>query len=177
MIPSREECLKLMSRFEMLGNIVEHSLVVAKVALYLSKALNERGQRIDVGLVEAASLLHDITKTECLTTKQDHAQTGAQVLTAMGYGRVARIVAQHVHLLEEGRTFTVTEAEVVYYADKRVRHDQVVSLEERFSDLIDRYGKEEKAVTQLEKLKEATFEVEKKIFSILAKDPEVLQQV
>jgi len=177
MIPSREECLKLMSRFEMLSNIVEHSLVVARVALYLSKALNEKGQRIEVDLVEAASLLHDITKTESLSTRQDHAHTGSQALTAMGYGKVAKVVAQHVRMLEEGNPSTVSEVEVVYYADKRVRHNQIVSLEERFRDLKDRYGKEEKAILQLEKLKKATSIVEKKIFSILAADPEVLQRL
>ena len=175
MIPTREECLKLMSRFGMLSNIVEHSLVVARVALYLSEALNEKGQRIDIALVQAASLLHDIAKTECLTTRQDHAQTGSQVLMAIGYEKVGKVVGQHIQLLEEGGPSRVTEAEVVNYADKRVRHNRIVSLEERFGDLKDRYGKNEKADTQLEKLKEATSQIEKKIFSILAAGPEVLQ--
>ncbi len=177
MIPTREECLKLISRFGMLSNIVEHSFVVARVALYLSRALNEKGQQIDVDLVEAASLLHDITKTESLTTRQDHAHTGSQVLMEMGYGKVAKIVAQHVRMLEEGNPSMVSEVEVVYYADKRVRHNQIVSLEERFRDLKDRYGKEEKTITQLEKLKKATSDVEKKIFSILAVDPVVLERL
>ena len=69
MIPPREECLRLMGEYGMLENIIAHSLKVARVALFLSMELNKKGQRVDLGLVEAASLLHDLTKTECLKTK------------------------------------------------------------------------------------------------------------
>ena len=31
----------------------------------------------------------------------------------------------------------------IIYADKRVRHDAIVNLDERFSDLLTRYGKNE----------------------------------
>jgi uncharacterized protein len=85
MIPTREECLRLMGQYRMLENIIHHSLEVAKVALFLSVELNKKGQSIDLSLVEAASLLHDLTKTECLKTKEDHAQTGSQLLKEMGY--------------------------------------------------------------------------------------------
>ena len=64
MIPSREECLNLMDRYGMLENIVSHSLEVAKVALFISIELNKKGQSIDLDLVEAASLLHDLAKTK-----------------------------------------------------------------------------------------------------------------
>jgi HD superfamily phosphodiesterase len=60
-----------MGEYGMLENIVAHSLEVARVALILSIELNKKGQKIDLGLVEAASLLHDLTKTECLKTKED----------------------------------------------------------------------------------------------------------
>jgi putative nucleotidyltransferase with HDIG domain len=160
----------------MLGNIFEHSLIVTKVALYLSEALNKKGQQIDTELVEAASLLHDIAKTECLATQQDHAEAGAGLLEAMGYARVGEVVAQHIRLFKEQESSRVTEEEVVYYADKRVRHDEIVSLEERFMDLMERYGKDEKAIEQLERLKKAASETERKIFSILESDPAVLQR-
>jgi len=169
--------LRLMDQRGMLKNIVEHSLVVAKVALHLSKALNKEGQWIDVDLVEAASLLHDITKTESLVTQTDHAETGSKFLAAMGYEKVGEVVAQHVRLMEGRQSSRVSEEEVVYYADKRVRHDQIVSIEERFRDLEDRYGKNEKAIKQLERLKKATAEIEKKIFSILVGGPAILENL
>jgi putative nucleotidyltransferase with HDIG domain len=164
-----------MGQCRMLGNIVEHSLVVARVARYLAEALREKGQEIDAGLVEAASLLHDITKTECLVTKEDHAETGFRFLLSMGYERVGEVVAYHVRLPPGGESARVTETEIVNYADKRVRHNRIVSLEERFVDLRARYGTEQKAVEYLEAMKEKTLEVERKIFSILRIDPGIIE--
>ena len=177
MVPNREECLRLMGQYGMLENIIAHSLEVAKVALYLSVELNKKGQRVDLGLVEAASLLHDLTKTVCFKTKEDHAHTGSQLLKEMGYERVGEVVAEHVVLSKVKDPSSLSEEEVVNYADKRVQHDRIVSLEERFSDLMDRYGKGKKDVGQLEQLKKTTFEIETKIFSILEIDPNDLKRL
>jgi putative nucleotidyltransferase with HDIG domain len=177
MIPPREECLRLMSRYGMLENIISHSLKVAKVALFLSMELNKTGQRIDVGLVEAASLLHDLTKTECLKTKEDHAQTASQILKGMGYERVGEVVAQHIWLEGTENPSTVTEEEVVNYADKRVMHDRIVPLEERFNDLKARYGMDQKAVDYLERLQNEIYGIESKIFLILQIDPGDLRRL
>ena len=92
--PTRKECVELMNRYGMLENIVKHSLQVTRVALFLSEGLNRKGQRIDLAVVEAASLLHDLAKTECLRTKEDHAQAGFRLLTGMGYGRIGEVVAE-----------------------------------------------------------------------------------
>ena len=171
-IPNREECLRLMERYGMLENIVAHSLEVNRVALFLCTELNRRGQRIDSRLVEAASLLHDISKTECLRTKEDHTKAGCRLLREIGYEEVGEIVAQHVWLTGERTPEAVSEEEVVNYADKRVRHDQIVSLEERFQDLKSRYGKSEKSIKYLAELEKMTLGVENKIFMILKMDPD-----
>lgn len=175
MIPTRDECLRLMNQYGMLRHIIDHSIEVTKVALYLAMELNKKGQRIDLGLVEAASLLHDLTKSECFKTKEDHARTGSQLLKGMGYLRVGEVVAEHIQLSRKNAPSLITEEEIVNYADKRVQHDRIVSLEERFSDLMDRYGKGQKASEQMEQLRKATFEIENKIFSVLGTDPSDLQ--
>ena len=177
MIPTRDQCLKLMNQYGMLDNIIEHSIKVAEVALFLSNELNKRGQRIDLDLVEAASLLHDFTKTAGFKTKEDHAQTGSQLLKEMGYERVGEVVAEHIQLSEKKDPSSVSEEEVVNYADKRVQHDRIVSLEERFSDLKDRYGKGKWVLGQLERLEKVTLAVENKIFSILEIDSNDLQSL
>jgi len=177
MIPTREECFKLMDRYGMLDHIMNHSIEVMKVALFLSAELNKKGQRIDIPLIEAASLLHDLTKTQCLKTKEDHAMTSAQLLKGMGYERVGEVVAEHIQVSEGKDPLWVSEEEVVNYADKRVQHDRIVSLEERFSDLKDRYGKAEWLLGQLERLEKATSAIENKIFSILEMEPNDLQNL
>lgn len=173
-IPTREECLELMNQYGMLENIIIHSIEVAKVALFLSHELNKKGQRIDLLLVEAASLLHDLTKTECLKTKEDHAWTGFQLLKEMGYERVGEVVAQHIWLSHDVDPSYVSEEEVVNYADKRVMHDRIVSLEERFDDLKDRYGRHDEAIEYLGRLEKGIYEIENKIFSILDINPDDL---
>jgi putative nucleotidyltransferase with HDIG domain len=175
MIPIREDCLRLMVQYGMFEHIIDHSIAVARVALFLSIKLNRNGQRIDLPLVEAAALLHDLTKTECLRTKEDHALTGSRLLKGMGYERIGDVVAEHIHLSKETDPSRISEEEVVNYADKRVRHDRIVSLEERFEDLKGRYGKNERALELLEELRRATFKMERKIFSILKIDPDHLQ--
>jgi putative nucleotidyltransferase with HDIG domain len=176
-IPTREECLRLMGEYRMLENIISHSLAVTKVALFLSVELNKRGQRIDVRLVEAASLLHDLTKTECLKTKEDHAMTGSRLLKRIGYDRVGEIVARHIWLGNEDDPSCVCEEEIVNYADKRVMHDRIVSLEERFRDLKERYGKHGRAEDYLEQLQKEIYGIENKIFLILQTDPNDLHHL
>lgn len=175
MIPTRDECIRLMSQYGMPDHIINHSLEVAKIALFLAIELNKHGQRIDLALVEASSLLHDLTKTECFKTKEDHARTGSQLLKERGYERVGEVVAAHIQLSKEIDPSRVSEEEVVNYADKRVQHDRIVSLEERFKDLKARYGKGQRAIEKMEQLEKATFAIEQKIFFLLKINPEELQ--
>jgi hypothetical protein len=79
--------------------------------------------------------------------------------------------------LEKSDPSRVSEEEVVNYADKRVQHDRIVSLRERFADLKERYGKSQSSFERLDDLEKATFELEKKIFSILEIEPADLQSL
>ena len=176
-VPTRDECLRLMDRYGMLENIFNHSLTVTKVALFLSRELNKKGQGIDLAVVEAAALLHDLAKTECLESKEDHAQQGFRLLKDLGYERIAAVVAQHIEVSSGGDSASVSEEEVVNYADKRVRHDRIVSLKERFSDLKDRYGRVKSALEQMDRMEKATYAIEDKIFSVLGSDPKDLQRL
>ena len=177
MVPAREECLRLMNQHGMLENIIQHSIEVANVALHLSAELNKRGQRIDLLLVEAASLLHDLTKTESFKTKEDHACTASQLLKEMGYEEVGKVVGQHIWLSHEVDPLFVSEEEVVNYADKRVMHDRIVSLEERFNDLRDRYGRDQRGMDYLGRMEKVIQEIENKIFLILQTNPNDLQNL
>jgi uncharacterized protein len=176
-VPNRDECLRLMDRYGMLENIVNHSLTVTRVARFLSNELNKKGQRIDLAVVEAAALLHDLAKTECLETREDHAQQGFRLLKDLGHERIAAVVAQHIEVSSGGDSASVTEEEAVNYADKRVQHDRIVSLKERFSDLKDRYGHSKIALDQMDRMEKATYAIEDKIFSVLGSDPKDLQRL
>jgi hypothetical protein len=54
-------------------------------------------------------------------------------------------------------------------------HDRIVSLEERFSDLKERYGGNLTAMDYLERLQKEIYAMEDKIFLILQIDPNDLR--
>jgi uncharacterized protein len=175
-VPSREECLALMADQGMLPNIRSHSLQVARVAQVLAVHLPSSRPPLDLALLEAGALLHDIAKTECLKTKERHTDIGAAFLEARGYPEVAAIVAQHVTLkagLSENHR--VTEIEIVHYADKRVLHEEIVDLQTRFEYLQRQYGRTSEDRKRIAALLENSLNQEKKIFRDLPFSPSELK--
>lgn len=164
-IPERNECLALIDAHRMLPHIRRHSLVVCDVAVSLARLLNTRGYHFDIAEVEAAALLHDITKTQSLETGEDHARTGAELLESLGYYRIACIVRQHIH--PDDCPDTISVEELISYADKRVLHDRPVSLRERFDYLLERYGHTELAVKRIQQAFHRTRVIEQKIMDAL----------
>ncbi len=172
MNPSRSECLSIIDEAGMPANIRRHSLLVARVALVLARGLVDAGLTIDISLVEAASLLHDIGKATSLETKQDHAELGAAILIELGHNELAPIVRDHIGIKAFDEEQPLTESLVVNYADKRVKHDAVVSLEDRFSDLGGRYARSDEARARLRTMLGLYQLLEAKIFGLLKVAPE-----
>lgn len=170
-IPSAEECFEIMRRHNMRKNIVRHSICVRDVAVFIAARLVTAGHKLDMKLVEAAALLHDITKTQCLSTGERHSETGQRMLEAMGYHRVGQVVGNHVRLHGGYDPEQITENEVVNYADKRVMHHRIVSLDERYDDLRKRYGANDEAMAFLKQMEDETRELERKIFARLNAEP------
>jgi putative nucleotidyltransferase with HDIG domain len=172
-----EECLNLMKEYNMLENIVRHSLLVNKVALRLSEKLNETGEDLDLRKVQAGALLHDIIKTKSISTGEEHAKAGSELLKELGFESISEIVRQHVTINDEVDSPRVSEVEIVNYADKRVKHDKVVALEERFDDLRKRYGTNEERVCLINLSEHNAIAIEKKIFSRLNITPNALLEI
>lgn len=110
------------------GELIDHSRAVASLALSLASALNRRGCRLDMELILAASMLHDIAKGQ-----PNHAGVGAEMISRMGFSAVAEVVAAHTDIIVKVQN-TVTEREVVYLADKLVQGSDVTSLRARFEE-------------------------------------------
>jgi putative nucleotidyltransferase with HDIG domain len=166
-----------MEQHGMLPNIKAHSLQVARIAVCLGKNLIVHFPELNMDLVEAGALLHDIAKTECLKTRGNHALVGEEMVRAMGFDPVAPIVAQHV-LLEDKYFHNgfMDEVVLVHYADKRVRHEEVVDLEERFTYLVETYGRSQEAVKRIGTLYQDTLKLEKMIFRLLPFPPSALKE-
>ena len=171
-IPSVNECLDLMEQYHMLPNIKDHSIVVTGVAKVIATGLTEVGHELSMDRIIAGALLHDIGKTPCLDNNDDHAAKGVEICLAHNFEPLADIVGEHVILRNYSDASNFSEKEIVYYADKRVNHDQVVSLEERLSYILDRYGLNNIVRCQAIKKNYALCqELEKRMFSYLSFEP------
>jgi len=173
-IPGRAVCLDLMIRFKMPAHVIRHSEVVCALAVHLSQKLNQHGYDLNLDLVRAAGLLHDITKRYSFNLPLNHALTGAKLLKKLGYPQVAEIVGQHVRFSSFRPAGRISEVEIVNYADKRVVNDKITTLAGRLAYLKDRYGRTEQDRIRLEKLMEQTFLLEKQIFKYIPGGPDQL---
>jgi putative nucleotidyltransferase with HDIG domain len=157
----------------MLSNIRAHSFRVRDVALLLGRHLLAAGVSLDLPLLEAGALLHDLAKTASLDNGGEHARLGAQWLTDLGYPAVAGIVREHVWLSRHpAEPWPLREVEIVNYADKRVLHDLVVSLPQRFADLRTRYGRTPEIVARITTNEQRSLVLEQKIFSLISLNPD-----
>lgn len=156
MIPTDAQCQVWWDAHGMFEHIKLHSQLVADVATALAILAADKGLGLDQGQerhdfvqsVRAAGLLHDLGKTYSIQHGGNHSQLGAAwVVELTGNPAIAQGVLHHVHWpgTQDPRRFFLPLA--VIYADKRVMHDRLVSLEERFADLRARYGHTERSRT------------------------------
>ena len=171
---SKKECMELLKKYEMPENILAHSLTVNKVAVFLAEKLSEKGIEIFIPLVDSASMLHDIGKKREIEKEVDsHIAEGYEILQKENLISEAIICRKHGALspLNPITRPKSWEEKVVFYADKRVLHDKIVTIKERLKDANKRYPKyakeEQKAYVFVEK-------VEKEIFDIIGIKPEEL---
>jgi hypothetical protein len=140
-VPDDAQCARYWEEYAMLDNVAEHSRMVADVATCLARRAVERGLKVDVPTVRASALLHDLAKTYCIRHGGNHSQLGgAWVMELTGNPVIACGVTHHVYwpfALDLARYFPPL---AVLYADKRVNHNRLVSIGDRFEDLIVRYG-------------------------------------
>ncbi|NOX33870.1 MAG: HDIG domain-containing protein [Deltaproteobacteria bacterium] len=163
-IPTKKECFKLIKKMDMMDHIIDHSIMVSNIALFLSQKLKKYSKNIDTRLATSAALLHDITKTRSFDTKEIHSETGGLMLTELGYPEVGDIIRQHVILDSYKNDSPVSEQEIVNYSDKRVLHERIVSLNKRLEYIKQRYGTRKEFMDRIQIMRINTIKLENKIF-------------
>ena len=162
-IPTRAQCLELLKKYKLPDNVIAHLTEVNRVAMELARKINARGHHVNLELVDAASLLHDIDKMQSLEGG-NHGVLSRKILETEGYPEVAKIAESHVlhNIIPPGRLPGI-EAKIVFYADKRVKHDKVVSIDERFKYLRERYPQYMENINRAEPL---TKKLEKELMEL-----------
>lgn len=167
---TKQEIEFLYQKYKTPANVVAHSKVVERIAVFLAQQLKKRGIPVRIKLVSQAALLHDL-----LRTRKNHCQVTARVLRKK-YPLLAEVIRQHrLGVILEG-SFKNWEEKIVHYADKRVDHDQIVSLEQRLKRGKKRWKikpRQDRTSLFLKKLKI----LEKEIFSKIKLKPNVINKL
>jgi len=160
-LPSPGECVELLADLGVGELVVRHGQAVAEIGGRIARALGRAGVALDVGLVETAGLLHDLAKG-----RADHAAEAGRLLAGLGFPRLARVVSVHTDL-PPGEGERLDEGAVVFLADKLVRGDRVVSLEERFQAALERFSGSPEARAAVERRREAAGAVAERVERVL----------
>lgn len=172
-LPSYDEIECLYEKHGVLDHIKTHMRTVGRLAKHMAILLNENGVDVDIELVEKGALLHDIAKTICLNKRISHATEGQKILIEEGYSELGDIAFSHgSHVVRGENGYEAWFAQdwhhkIVALADAYVRHSSVVSLDERFEYLYERY---DFAIDVLKLLKKVLDEFEFQLVKLIGGD-------
>lgn len=135
MVPTYTEAVAVWKTYQLPEKKQQHSLLVAKLALYLASKLTEKKSiTIHTNVLLAAALLHDIDKNIPPGVGERHPDAGVRILTDIGMPEVARMVKTHpLHaILDPAIAPTTWEEKLLFLADKMTKHE-ILSVNERFA--------------------------------------------
>lgn len=163
-IPSREDVLTWRRELKLPELIGKHSDAVASVCETLGTHLLKRGKLLRPMLLKRSAELHDLLRfvdfhpqhPKLFAPPTDaqhqlweswkrrypgmiHEAAAAAFLRERGFPAIAKVIETH-GLRVPPHVHTTIEQILLFYADKRVKLDQIVSLQERFDDFAHRYG-------------------------------------
>ncbi len=172
-LPSHEQCLAWYRELGTPDNIIEHVKTVNKVATFLAKKLMEKGIEIDYGLVDRASLLHDLDKWKSIQDKTvKHGHETKRILTEKGFPRIGEYAKNHIPKEVYWRE-TEWEERLIAYADSRVLNHDIVPQKKRVDYALEKYN----FPPELRKIeREFGKQTENEIFSKLDFEPEDLKK-
>ncbi|MDR2089811.1 MAG: TIGR03960 family B12-binding radical SAM protein [Clostridiales Family XIII bacterium] len=145
-IPTREECLSLLRSNGTPEHVIRHCLAVADAAGRVGAALAGAGFALNLDLIAAAALLHDIARTEA----RQHARIGADLLRERGFAQVADIVSRHMDYRFPDAIDAIAELDAVCLGDRMVRENVCVGFEARMADVLARFAHDAKSVSRIE---------------------------
>jgi hypothetical protein len=169
---------------------------VNRVAVFLARRLQEAGESVNLELVDRASLLHDTVRVtdwdrlsfEYFPEPPDpadipvweaqrkrwpaslpHARVNEEIFSDR-YPELSRVIAHH----SIGATSELDswEEKIVNYADRRVAHDRIVTLDERLREGLERYQRTQQRPLEADSATVAAVRaLEQEIFSVIGGDP------
>lgn len=162
-ILSEAECRALLMQQAVPPSIADHCRAVADLTERMIDALNAAGCRLNRELAAAAARVHDLARL-----RPGHAAEGGRILREMGFSRMAEIVAGHMDYPVD-ESAPVTEAEVVYLADKWVLSDRCVGMDSRFEAKLRKYGDDPAVRSKILERRENAVSSQRRIESLIGR--------
>ncbi|HWQ78995.1 MAG TPA: HD domain-containing protein [Anaerovoracaceae bacterium] len=132
--PSREDCMALLAQYHTPDHVIKHCIKVTDTALKIGQALNDKGCSLDLGLIQGAGLIHDIARVE-----EKHWEIGAKIAEDLGYYAEAEIIRVHMFYNCDPDKVRITETDVLCLADRMVKEDEYVGLDNRMQFILDKF--------------------------------------
>jgi len=160
-IPTPAEAEALLAIEKVPPQGLAHARGVAAVAEALARALNAAGAKLDVPLVKAAALLHDVAKGQRqheAKERRQHEAAGGDLLASLDFDGAAPIVAGHRDCVLADDA-PLTEREIVYLADKFVFGRWLVPVAARFGQKLDLFADDPEASAAITRRRENALRV------------------
>lgn len=161
---SYEDCIYLLSYFNVPNPIINHGKKVKEICEDLGNSINKNRKIINVDLIKSASILHDIKRQE-----KNHGEVGADLLESLGYEQIAHIVRSHMKLEKEMEDL-INENTILYYGDKLVVEDEFVNLNRRFEEKINKYKDHEEIKANIMQKYKTTLKIKSNVISIIGRN-------
>lgn len=170
-----KEALNLLDEHEMPANIIDHVIKVAQISQLIAEAYIKNGYKIDEDALICAALLHDLFK---ITAKDKHSEEVYKFLNDLGKNKIALIAYKHDFsaIIHPDKKPITLEEKILNYSDKRVKHDEIVTINKRFDDFKQRYNPNEENPEWVKKAIDIYFELEKELFKPLDIGPEDIKE-
>jgi hypothetical protein len=167
MIPQEYQAKELWGKYSLPEGKQTHLFLVAAVAKFLAEQLLRKDPKlsIDIPLLVAAALLHDIDKNIPKLPGEQHPDAAVRVLKEEGMEEVAELVRNHpLHCINNPETAPKSwEEKILFLSDKMVKYE-IITVDKRF-DLWRNESIPEEGRAQLERAYPKVKELEQEIFS------------
>ena len=151
--PDRAECMKMLREYGTPPHVAGHCKAVAAAAYRLGHALNSKGGALDLELILAAGLLHDIARVE-----DNHWDVAADLCEAKGFYEEAAVIRVHMSYDPFNDADHLNETDLVCLADRTVLEDRYAGIDLRMEYIVEkaRRGGREEHIPFILKKKEQT---------------------
>ncbi|MGI6752480.1 MAG: HD domain-containing protein [Anaerovoracaceae bacterium] len=133
-VPDKKLCLEMLDEYGTPPNVISHCQAVTNTAMKIGSGLCTNGYMLNLGLLQAAALLHDIARVE-----DEHWVRGADIVREKGFPEVAELILPHMTYAPANGFQRIKELDILCLSDRMVKDDKYVGLETRMQFVLDYY--------------------------------------